>query len=321
MKDGQIVESGSYRDLIACPDKSLVQLMAAHKETLKHIPSEEVDDSLSCNSRPCPKNLIEIDEQNCQEIAKDEKRTREEESMTGRVKWSVYSTFVTLAYKGALVPVILLCQILFQAMQMGSNYWISWAAEQRSRNNNGRLIGIFSLLSGGSSIFILGRTVLMTIVSVETARRLYHGMTTSVFRAPISFFDNTPSSRILSRVSFTSILYLMILLFSVLFKLLQLFSFLLLQSSTDQTRADSDIPYRLAGLVFALIQLLSIIVLMSHAAWQVLLVFFAVFAISIWYQVRAVKHWKFVKTFLNASVNHLLLDTAFLYVNLLLFQF
>jgi hypothetical protein len=41
--------------------------------------------------------------------------------MTSRVKWSVYSTFVTLAYRGALVPVILLYQVLFQDMQMGSN--------------------------------------------------------------------------------------------------------------------------------------------------------------------------------------------------------
>ncbi|CAJ2668412.1 unnamed protein product [Trifolium pratense] len=254
MKDGQIVESGSYRDLIACPNSKLVQLMMAHNETLKQIPSQEDNDSVSCGSRPNPKILIKTPEENIQKITMDGKKTREEEAMNGRVKWSVYSTFVTLAYKGALVPIILLCQVLFQAMQMGSSYWISWATEQRGRVNNGRLIGIFALLSGGSSIFMLGRTVLMTIVSTETARHLYHGMTKSVFRAPISFFDNTPSSRILSR------------------------------SSTDQTRADTDIPYRLAGLVFALIQLFCVIVLMSQAAWQVLLLFFVVFSISIWYQ-------------------------------------
>ncbi|MCI08647.1 ABC transporter C family member 3-like, partial [Trifolium medium] len=103
------------------------------------------------------------------------------------------------------------------------------------------------------SIFMLGRTVLMTIVSAETARRLYLGMTMSVFRAPIAFFDKTPSSRILSR------------------------------SSTDQKRADTDIPYRLAGLVFAFIQLFCVIVLMSMAAWQVLPLIVVVFGISIWY--------------------------------------
>jgi hypothetical protein len=104
--------------------------MAAHEETICQIPCRK-DESVCC--RPCQKNPIEIAEENIQEIMMDWKRTREEESMTGRVKWSVYSTFVTLAYRGALVPVILLCQILFQVMQMGSNYWMSWATEQKGR--------------------------------------------------------------------------------------------------------------------------------------------------------------------------------------------
>lgn len=198
MKDGKVIESGRYRDLMACPYSELVQQMAAHEETVNQISCQE-DDSVCCG--PCQKNPNEIAEENIQDIIMDWKRTREEEAMTGRVKWSVYSTFVTSAYKGALVPVILLCQILFQVMQMGSNYWISWATEEKGRVNNGILIGIFALLSGGSSIFILGRTVLMAMVAVETAQRLFHGMIKSVFRAPVSFFDTTPSSRILSRVS------------------------------------------------------------------------------------------------------------------------
>lgn len=201
MKDGEIAEFGKYRDLIACPNSEFVQQMAAHEETVSQIPSQK-DDFVS--GKPCQKNPNEIAEDNIQEIMMDWKRTREEEAMTGRVKWSVYSTFVTLAYRGALVPVILLCQILFQVMQMGSNYWMSWATEKKGRVDNAQLMGIFALLSGGSSIFILGRTVLMAKIAVETAQRLFHGMITSVFRAPVSFFDTTPSSRILSRVSFAS---------------------------------------------------------------------------------------------------------------------
>ncbi|KAJ6430331.1 hypothetical protein OIU84_021685 [Salix udensis] len=79
-------------------------------------------------------------------------------------------------------------------------------------------------------------------------------MISSVFRATISFFDATPSSRILSR------------------------------SSTDQSTVDTDIPYRLAGLAFALIQLLSIVVLMSQVAWQIFPIFLVILAISVWYQ-------------------------------------
>ena len=203
MKDGKIVESGSYKDLIACPNSELVQQMAAYQETLHQINPCQEDDSASC--RPCQKNQIEVAEENIQEIMEDWGRSKEEEAETGRVKWSVYSTFVTSAYKGALVPVILLCQILFQVMQMGSNYWISWATEQKGRVNNKQLMGTFALLSFGGTIFILGRTVLMAAVAVETAQRLFLGMITSVFRAPVSFFVTTPSSRIMSRVSFTII--------------------------------------------------------------------------------------------------------------------
>ncbi|KAJ6431360.1 hypothetical protein OIU84_018779 [Salix udensis] len=181
-------------------------------------------------------------------------RTLEEVSETGRVKWSVYSTFITSAYKGALVPIILLCQVLFQGLQMGSNYWIAWATEENHRVTGEKLIGIFILLSCGSSIFILGRAVFLATIAVETAQRLFLGMISSVFRANISFFDATPSSRILSR------------------------------SSTDQSTVDTDIPYRLAGLAFALIQLLSIIILMSQVAWQVFPIFLVILGISIWYQ-------------------------------------
>ncbi|KAL6294336.1 hypothetical protein ACE6H2_002478 [Prunus campanulata] len=101
----------------------------------------------------------------------------------------------------------------------------------------------------------LGRAVFLATIALQTAQRLFLGMITSVFRAPISFFDSTPSSRILSRCS------------------------------TDQSTVDTDIPYRLAGLVFALIQLISIIILMSQVAWQVFILCLGVLALSMWYQV------------------------------------
>lgn len=202
MKDGKIVEAGKYKDLIEFSNSELVEQMAAHKETLKRI-------------NPCKDDIgsdqVKVEEKTLPETTKKDhlkllEKTNEEEAETGRVKWKVYSTFVTSAYRGALVPVILLCQVFFQALQMGSNYWIAWATEQKGKVSNGKLLGTFVLLSCGSWIFILGRTVLMATIAVETAQCLFKGMTKSVFRAPISFFDTTPLSRILSRVSSTTII-------------------------------------------------------------------------------------------------------------------
>ncbi|KAL4638735.1 hypothetical protein ACB092_03G167700 [Castanea dentata] len=236
MKAGRIVQSGRYEDLMADSNGELVRQMAAHRKSLNQVNLLQDDNTLTTRSHEI--NQIEVTEENFEGPINNGKlkaRTEEEEETeTGRVKWSVYSTFVTSAYKGALVPFILLCQVLFQGLQMGSNYWIAWATEVEGRVSRKHMIGIFVLMSGGSSIFIFGRAVLLATIAVETAQRLFCGMITSIFRAPISFFDSTPSSRILSR------------------------------NSTDQSTVDTDIPYRLAGLAFALIQLLSIIILMSQ---------------------------------------------------------
>ncbi|CAD6231298.1 unnamed protein product [Miscanthus lutarioriparius] len=115
-------------------------------------------------------------------------RESEEERESGRVKWGIYRKFVTSAYRGALITVILACQVLFQALQICSNYWIAWASERKEL------------------------------------------------------------------------------------------------ASTDQSTVDIDIPYRLAGLIFALIQLLSIIFIMSQIAWPILFLFIVIISISTCYQ-------------------------------------
>ncbi|XP_021899667.1 putative ABC transporter C family member 15 [Carica papaya] len=255
MKDGLIVQSGKYEDLICDTGGELVRQMNAQRKSLDQVNPPQEDNSQ--RGRPCRISHTEVTEERCDEPEMNDKfmeRCLEEKTETGRVKWSVYSTFITSAYKGAFVPIVLLCQVLFQALQMGSNYWIAWATEEKHRVSERKLIGIFILLSGGSSFFILGRAVLLATIAVETAQCLFLGIIKSVFRAPISFFDSTPSSRILSR------------------------------SSTDQSTVDTDIPYRLAGLAFALIQLFSIIILISQVAWPVFLLFLAIIGISMWYQ-------------------------------------
>ncbi|MCL7048634.1 hypothetical protein MKW94_014464, partial [Papaver nudicaule] len=254
MEDGKIVQCGKYEDLVTNPGDEFVRQMTAHRKSLSQVTAPYY-----CNievPKPNKMDETEVTEEKPDSFNKCGKLTddAEEETETGRVKWRVYSYFLTSAYKGALIPVIILCQVLFQGLQMGSNYWIAWATETEERVSKAKLIGVFALLSGGSSVFILGRAFLLATVSIETAHRLFVQMINCVFRAPISFFDSTPSSQILNR------------------------------SSTDQSSVDMDIPYRLGGLAFALIQLMSIIILMSQVAWQVIFLFVVVVAISIWYQ-------------------------------------
>lgn len=197
-----IVQSGKYQDLISDTEGELLKQMTAHSKSLNQVTPPQ--DCKNKTKGQYQDNQIEVTEEKLEDPTMNGRLfeiNQQEKTETGRVKWHVYSTFVTSAYKGALVPLILLCQVLFQGLQMASNYWIAWATEKEGKVSREQLIGVFVLMSGGSSIFILGRAVLLSTIAIETAQRLFLGMITSVFRAPISFFDSTPSSRILNRVS------------------------------------------------------------------------------------------------------------------------
>lgn len=201
MKDGKIVELGNYQDLISNPDGELIRQMAAHSRSINQVNSPKCISRAKSYHQSKQIDAIEVNFVDLSRSTRISEQRVHGEMESGRVKWHVYATFITSAYKGALVPIILLCQVLFQGLQIASNYWIAWGSADGSGVPEKNLIGIFALLSGGSSLFILARAVVLSTIAIETAQQLFHRMMTSVFRAPLSFFESIPSSRILNRVS------------------------------------------------------------------------------------------------------------------------
>lgn len=129
---------------------------------------------------------------------------QEEERESGNIALSVYWRYITVLHKGALVPFILLAYVLFQVLQISSNYWMATAApvtKDRSNSVDGStLILVYFLLALGSSLCVLLRVSLLATAGFKTAKLLFHKLHRCIFRAPMSFFDATPSGRILNRV-------------------------------------------------------------------------------------------------------------------------
>lgn len=191
--------------------------------------SEDSDENLSSgasvsNGKNCLQDANDIDNlakevqegiSAAEKLAKKEKKkakrarkkqlVQEEERVRGRVSMKVYLSYMAAAYKGLLIPLIIIAQALFQFLQIASSWWMAWANPQtegdEAKVSSMVLIVVYMALAFGSSWFIFVRAVLVATFGLAAAEKLFLNMLRSVFRAPMSFFDSTPAGRILNRVS------------------------------------------------------------------------------------------------------------------------
>ncbi|BBN08481.1 ATP-binding cassette, subfamily C (CFTR/MRP), member 2 [Marchantia polymorpha subsp. ruderalis] len=274
MRDGEIVQAGQYEDLLQA-GTDFSTLVGAHNEALEsmdvngYLRQDELemgfpddcddldgdDDSDTLSTTDSEQTITEyIDKE---ETGGDKPRqlVEDEQRETGSVRYEVYWTYLTSVSHGAYIPVIILVQVLFQVLQIGSSYWMAWAtpavAGEEQKVNNLTLILVYVSLAFGSSIFVFCRAMLVSFVGLLTAQKYFLNMLRNIFRAPMAFFDSTPTGRILSR------------------------------ASSDQSVLDLNMHFRFSGMMVASVQLVGVIAVMSQVTWEVLILFAPVVAICI----------------------------------------
>ncbi|XP_009877002.1 PREDICTED: canalicular multispecific organic anion transporter 1 [Apaloderma vittatum] len=137
---------------------------------------------------------------------KGQKLIEKEAVETGRVKFSMYlrylravgfwySFWVTMGYVGEYVAFV------------GTNLWLSaWTDDAQHYLNQtypveqrDLRIGVFGVLGVSQALFLLFATMLASRGAMRASRVMHQQLLGNILRVPMSFFDTTPTGRIVNR--------------------------------------------------------------------------------------------------------------------------
>ncbi|KAJ8749652.1 hypothetical protein K2173_026301 [Erythroxylum novogranatense] len=264
MRDGKIVQSGLYNDLLES-GMDFKALVAAHETSMELV---EVDAVVPGETSPkLPKSpqtrssTAEVNGDNRHLYQpKPNKGTskliEEEERETGRVGLNVYKQYLTEAFGWWGVIVALILSIIWQGSLMAADYWLAYetSTDHASAFKPSLFISVYAIIAAVSIVLLTTRAFFIAVMGLKTAQIFFRGILRSILHAPMSFFDTTPSGRILSR------------------------------ASTDQTNIDLFLPFVMGITISMYITLLSIIIITCQYAWPTVFLLIPLGWLNFWYR-------------------------------------
>ncbi|KAF8095196.1 hypothetical protein N665_0339s0065 [Sinapis alba] len=277
MREGKIVESGRYDELVSS-GLDFGELVAAH-ETSMELVETGAESSAATSIITSPRaptsprvssprtsmespHLSDLNEEHVKSflgshiIEDGSKLIKEEQRETGQVSLRVYKQYCTEAYGWWGIVFVVFFSLTWQGSVMASDYWLAY---ETSANNAisfdaSVFIRVYVIIALVSIVLVSMRSYYVTHLGLKTAQIFFRQILNSILHAPMSFFDTTPSGRILSR------------------------------ASTDQTNVDIFIPFMLGLVASMYTTLLSIFIVTCQYAWPTIFFVIPLGWLNIWYR-------------------------------------
>lgn len=224
MKNGMVVETGKYKDMVSRNDSHFKSYLRMFSESMKNLDEEAGRNADDTNVRAVDATKDRLDapsngeklsnressfrgasdpatvaEKKPRSLMTDEMAERE----IGRVGREVYLTWARAA--GGLwvaIPVFMAFTIS-QCIKILSNWWLTYWSHTATPDSASQLyfLGIYGLINIGAVIADFSRMVVVTLLGLRASRSLFEAFLGSTLGAPMSFYDTTPSGRIMNRFS------------------------------------------------------------------------------------------------------------------------
>lgn len=132
--------------------------------------------------------------------------TGQEVTQVGSVGLDVHLNFIRTM--GMSFVVALVVHVLSSAFTISSNVWLSdWSNDaldpvlRNSTDQRNLRLGVYAGLGLAESICVIASTILLNLACLKGSKMLHNRMLSRVMRAPMSWFNTTPSGRIINRFS------------------------------------------------------------------------------------------------------------------------
>jgi ABC-type multidrug transport system fused ATPase/permease subunit len=219
MNQGRIQHQGTYDELIfrgvdfaGAVDASKQVIKKPKEEGQKEVTSNDDDDKADIiDEDKTPSEVIEEEADVKKEASmrvKGEKLVSEEEREEGSVAGSAY---IIYAKAGGLISwfTAITVQGIGRGAEVGSTFWLSyWAAASINATMSGiphtstetyYFVGIYAVFGMVGVLGLTIRSLALAYHRLGASRKLNNDLTRSILRAPVAFFDVTPTGRILNR--------------------------------------------------------------------------------------------------------------------------
>ncbi|CAH9109006.1 unnamed protein product [Cuscuta europaea] len=254
MRDGEIVQSGKYGELLES-GLDFGALVAAHENSMGLV---EMSMNVSHNSPQIPQNYEDQMEPNGSfhesESKGNMKLIEDEQRETGHVSFDVYRQYCTEAYGWWGAGGVVIASFLWQLSLSSSDYWLAYETSSSHAFTPSLFINVYAIIAAISFALVAVRSFATAILGLNTAQRFFTQIVSSISHAPMSFFDTTPSGRILSRMS------------------------------TDQANVDFLIPLFMSIALAMYFTIFSILVIMCQNAWPTIFLLVPLIWLNIWYR-------------------------------------
>ncbi|OEL26000.1 ABC transporter C family member 14 [Dichanthelium oligosanthes] len=265
MKDGMIVQSGKYDELLQ-PGSDFAALVAAHDSSMELVESAAPasERELPLSRQPSNKNATDRasnSESSSSIVApKAEKASarliKDEERASGHVSLAVYKQYLTEAWGWWGPLIVLAVSVAWQGSVLASDYWLAGetSEENAASFNPSLFINVYAGIAGASVVLVSARSFLVAFIGLQTADRFFRQILNSILHAPMSFFDTTPSGRILSR------------------------------ASSDQTNVDLFLPFFVWLGISMYITVISVLIVTCQVAWPSVILIIPLLILNLWYR-------------------------------------